>query len=131
MSFEEVQAIWKSHAQSNTPLDSNKLRVSVVEKTRSFHRVVNVTELLMFVTLIFVAAMFFRDPLLQGHDLVLIFPGIACIAAAVLVWQWRINRQRRQTDFNDSLMGVIDKSIDSIEEQIALMRRFLWLFALP
>lgn len=131
MSFNEIQSIWNSQQPLDGPLDRDGLLLAVVEKARSFNRIVTATDVLMITTLLFVAAMFFRDPLLQGHDLILILPGIACLTGAGAVWKWRINRQRRQTDFDDSLVGMINKSIDNVQDRISHMRSFLWWFACP
>lgn len=131
MNFEEAQSIWNSQQASDGPFDNEGLLLAVVEKDRQLSRIVTITDVLMTATLLFLTAMFLRDPILQGHDPVLIIPAIACLVAAGFVWKWRINRKRRAVRFGDSLRGMIDKSIDAVEDRIALMGRFLWWFACP
>jgi hypothetical protein len=131
MSFDEVQSIWNLQQTPDGPLDRDGLLLAVVERDRTFNRIVTITDVLIMATLLFSAAMFLRDPLLQGHDLVLIIPAIACVAAACFVWRWRHNRKRRAPQFDDSLIGLISKSTDAVEDRIALMRKFLWWFACP
>jgi len=131
MSFDEIQSIWDSQQVPEGPIDRDGLLPDIVAKERSLHRISTVTDIVMTGTLLFVAAMFLRDPVLQGHDLILIVPGCVCLCAAGLVWKWRVNRQQRQLSFDDSLLGVVSKSIDAIDDRIRLMRNFLWWFACP
>ncbi len=131
MTFDDVQTIWNSQGTPDGALSNDDLFQVVTERDRSFRRIVNLTDILMTLTLLFVAMMFFRDPVLQGHDMVLIVPGVACLIAAGFVWSWRIHRQRRQIDFDDSLLGLINKSIDGINDRIAQMSNFMWWFACP
>ena len=131
MNFDEVRALWDSQHPNRDGSRDEQLAQDVIAKARSLDRWATVTEVLMVATLLFVAAMFFRDPLWQGHDLVLILPGIACVVAACFVWRWRYHRLRRQETFDGSLIGMIDKSLDAVADRIALMRHFLWWFALP
>lgn len=131
MSFDEVQSIWNLQQMPDGPFDRDGVLLAVVDRDRKFNRIVTITDVVMMATLLFMAAMFLRDPLLQGHDLVLIVPAIACVVAACFVWSWRRNRKRRAPQFDDSLLGVISKSADAIEDRIALMRKFLWWFACP
>lgn len=131
MNFEDVQSIWSSQSSPESLLDKERLLTSIVAKERSMKRISTATDITMISTLLFLAIMFLRDPVLQGHDLVLIIPALACIWAAALVWQWRVKRYRRQLHFDDSLLGVIDKSIDGIEDYISQLQKFLLWFALP
>ncbi|MEQ9410133.1 MAG: hypothetical protein RIK87_20530 [Fuerstiella sp.] len=131
MSFDDVQSIWDSQQTPDGPMDRDGVLLSIVEKDRSLSRISTITDIVGTGTLLFVAAMFLRDPVLQGHDPVLIIPGIACLGAAGFVWKWRIDRRRRQLSFDDSLMGLINKSVDGLDDRIAHMNRFLWWFACP
>ena len=131
MSFDEIQAIWDSQQTPNDLGGREQMVAAVVARERSFNRIATATDVAMSGTLLFVAAMFFRDPLLQGHDLVLILPGIVSLIAAGLIWFWRISRKRRQSEFDDSLPGLLNKSIDSINDRVTQMSRFLWWFACP
>ncbi len=131
MSFDDIQSIWDSQPLPEGPIDKDGLLQTVVDRDRAFSRISTITDMLMTGTLLFVAAMFLRDPLIQGHDRVLILPGLTCLCAAGFIWKWRIDRQRRQIGFDDSLIGWIDKSIDGLDDRITQMRNFLWWFACP
>ena len=131
MSFDDLQAIWNSQQLSDSSLDHDALLKTIKDRYYSFRRVANVTEIVMTLTLLFVAAMFLRDPLLQGHDRVLILPGIACLIAASFVWKRRMDRRKREINYDESLLGLIEKSIDGIDDRIARMGGFLWWFVFP
>ncbi|MCR9211821.1 hypothetical protein [Rhodopirellula bahusiensis] len=131
MNFDEIQLIWNSQAATKESLERESILLAVVEKEQSLRRLTAITDGVMIATLLFVAVMFFRDPVLQGHDLVLILPGIVCLAAAGWLFKWRRDRQHRHLGFEQSLRGLIDKSIDGLDDRISQMRNFVWWFAVP
>ncbi|EGF25301.1 hypothetical protein [Rhodopirellula baltica] len=131
MNFDEIQSIWNSQATTKETVERESILLAVVEKEQSLRRITTITDGIMIATLLFVAAMFFRDPVLQGHDLILILPGTVCLVAAGWLLKWRMDRQRRHLGFEQSLLGLIDKSIDGLDDRIAHMRNFVWWFAVP
>jgi hypothetical protein len=131
MSFEEIQSIWNSQQPLDGTFDRDALTKWIKAKNRTFTRIVGVTEIVMTLTLLFVAAMFMRDPLLQGHDRILIVAGIASLLAAIFVWTGRIARKKREIRYDTSLLGIVERSIDAIEYQMGRMRNFLWWFGGP
>jgi len=131
MNFDDIKSVWDSQELSDTKLDHDLLWKQVHERDRSFSRLVNVTEIVMILVLLFNTAMFMRDPLLQGHDRVLIVPGLACLVAAGFVLKRRKDRKCREVNYDNSLLGLIEKSIAAIESRCSLMRNFLWWFACP
>lgn len=131
MSFDEIKSIWDSQDFLNDSQNDTELLSAVKTWDRSFRRMVGITDFLMISCLLFVAAMFFRDPLLQGHDRVLMIPGLACLLAAGLAIKWRYDRKTRQQVFDDSLLGLVNRSIDGINDRIARTKSFLLWFAVP
>lgn len=131
MSFDDIQSIWDSQQPLDGAIDKDALTTLITTKNRVFTRIVGVTELVMTGTLLFVAVMFMRDPLLHGHDRILIVPGIASVLAALFVWTGRVARKKREIRYDDSLLGIVDQSIDAIEYQIVRMQGFVWWFAGP
>lgn len=131
MNFNEIQSIWNSQPASEQTSQRESILLAVVEKEQSLRRITTITDGVMMATLLFVAAMFFRDPILQGHDRILILPGILCLGVAGLLCKWRIDRQRRQLGFDQSLLGLIDKSIDGLDDRISQMRNYVWWFSIP
>lgn len=131
MSFNEIQSIWDSQQPLDETVDADALRTCIKARNRLFTRIVGAMEVAMAVTLLFVAAMFMRDPLLQGHDRILLVPGVVSLLAAVLVWTGRIARKKRETRYDASLLGIVEQSIDAVNYQMGRMRNFLWWFAGP
>jgi hypothetical protein len=131
MGFDELQSIWDSQKLPDGSFDQPGLLNTIRDRDRQFNRMVNVTDFLMTATLLFVACMLMRDPLLEGHDRVLLIPGIACLIGAGFVWKMRMDRKKREVNFDNSLLGLIEKSIDAIDSRISLMKKFLWWFAVP
>ena len=131
MSFEKLQSIWDSQQLPDGSLDEEALLKTMQNRDRSFSRVVSITEIVMTAVMLFVTAMFFRDPLLQGHDRVLMIPGVACLIAAALVWKTRLDRRKREMNYQNSLLGLIEKSIDGIGERVSKMKCLVWWFGCP
>lgn len=131
MSFEEVQVIWESQEDLDDTIDRNDLKAWIKSRNRTFTKIVGATEIAMTLTLIFVGGMFMKDPLLQGHDLILMVAGVASFLAAGFVWTGRIARKKREVDYDDSLLGIVERSIGAIDYQERRMRGFVWWFAGP
>ena len=132
MDLNEIQQVWDSQDDHPTrEIDERLLAEQIKSKGRFFERLVNLTEFFAIGVLLFITAMFVRDPILQGHDLILILPGIGSLLAAIFVISGRIMRKRREIKFDDSIKGIVEKSIMRIDYQIARMRNFVWWFATP
>ena len=131
MSFDEIKSIWDSQQPLDDSVNTDALRTSIKAKNRRFTWIVGATEVAMTLTLLFVAAMFMRDPLLQGHDRILLVPGIASLLAALFVWTGRIARKKREMRYDDSLLGIVEQSIGAVNYQMMRMRNFLWWFTGP
>ena len=132
MSFDEIQSIWNAHPDGGAaPVDEATLTKRIRARHRFFSRYAGLTEIALVVVLLFVTAMFLRDPLLQGHDRLLIVPGAVSLLTAVFVGTGRIARKKRELRYDSSLTGIVDQSIAAIDYQIARMRSFVWLVAAP
>jgi len=131
MSFEEIQSIWDSQQPLHGRIDREDLTSWIKAKNRSFARIVGTMEIVMVLTFLFLAGMFMRDPVLEGHDPALILAGIASLVAAAYVWTGRVARKKRAVRYEDSLLGIVDQSIDAIDYQVKRMRSFVWWFAGP
>ncbi len=131
MTFDEIQAIWDSQQPVGGTVERKELSKWLEARFRWFNRIIGIIEVLMILTLFFVGAMFMRDPLMQGHDLVLVIPGIVSIAAAIFVWRGRIVRKKREINFDDSIKGIVEKSLHRIKYQIRRMQSFVWWFSVP
>ncbi len=131
MSFDEIQSIWESQESLDGAIDKDALTQRIKARNRLFLRIVGITEVVMTLTLLFLAAMFMKDPLLEGHDRILILAGLAALLAALFVWTGRIARKNREVKYDESLLGIVEHSLDGVDYQIKRMRSFLWWFAGP
>jgi hypothetical protein len=132
MSFDEIQSIWNAHPDGGTaPVDEDELARQVRARHRFLARFAGLTEIALVAVLLFVTAMFLRDPLLEGHDRLLIVPGAVSLLMAVFVWTGRIARKKCELRYDSSLAGIVDQSIAAIDYQIARLRSFVWLVATP
>ena len=131
MTFDEIQMIWDSQGEIDSSIDRAELAKWIEVKNTSFNRIVSAVEIAMMLMLLFLAVMFLKDPVLQGHDRALIWGAAASFVATGFIWTGRIARQRRELNYEDSLLGMIQKSIDGITYQINRLRSFIWLFTFP
>ncbi len=131
MCFEEIQSIWNSQKPVEKAVDETALLNWIRSRDQAFARVVGATEIVMVLTLLFVAAMFFRDPLVEGHDRILMVAGLMSLLAAAFVWSGRVARRKRVVNYDDSLLGIVEKSLDAVNYQQRRMQSFVWWFAAP
>ncbi|MEM8668136.1 MAG: hypothetical protein AAGG48_11510 [Planctomycetota bacterium] len=131
MSFDEIQSIWKSQKPVESDGDSDGLADRITTMHRSHTRMIGLTEFVMTGVLLFLGFMFMKDPILQGHDRVLLVAGFASLAAAGWVWTGRIARKKRLLRYENTLLGIVEQSIDGISYQIRRMRNFVWWFIAP
>ena len=131
MSFREFQSIWDSQKIPEDSVDREALTRSIKAKHHSFNKIANLTDIVMTSTLIFLGLMFMRDPILQGHDLVLLVASFTAFIAAGFVWSRRIARKKRELNFSHTLLGIVEKSIDGIDDYVGRMKRFILWFGVP
>ena len=131
MNDDPIQAIWDSQQPVAISNDRQELTQWIDTRARHLDRTIGLVEIMMTATLVFVAVMFMKDPVLQRHDLILIVPGIFSLAAAAFVWSGRIARKKREINFDTSLKGIAEKSLHGINYQIRRMQSFVWWFAAP
>lgn len=131
MNLDEIQSIWDSESNFQPSIDANQWRSWIEQRNQKLRWMIGVVEIVMILTLLFVAAMFFRDPIIDGHDYVLIAPGILALAAAAFVWSGRIARRKRDVQYSDSLLSIVQQSIDALDYQKWWMQSFVWWFAAP
>ena len=132
MDLEDIQKAWDSQEENPAlDFDETSLRSHVRTKVRTFGRLVGWTEIFTAGMLLFITAMFLRDPISEGHDLVLIVPAIASLVAACFVIAGRVLRKKREIAYDDSIKGIVEKSISRIDYQEKRLKSFLWWFAAP
>ena len=132
MDLEDIQKAWDSQEEHPVlEVDETSLRSHIRTRVKTFGRLVGWTEIFTAGMLLFIAAMFLRDPLVEGHDLVLIVPAIASLVAAGFVITGRVLRKKREVAYDDTIKGIVEKSISQIDYHTKRLNSFLWWFAAP
>ncbi|QDV24175.1 hypothetical protein [Aureliella helgolandensis] len=132
MKFEDLQAIWKcQNSQSNSPLDTDRVLDSVRKRSQKVGRENSIFELALMGALIGVGLLALKEPLLVGENKYQIVTSSLCLGAAAYIWFGRLQRQRAEVQFDDSLSGVIDKSIAQLNYKFAQMRSYIWFCVVP
>tara|TARA_R110002111_G_scaffold6312_1_gene27805 strand:+ start:179 stop:766 length:588 start_codon:yes stop_codon:yes gene_type:complete len=132
MKFEDMQVVWNSQTERPAfQFDESALIDSITQRHRSFVRLVGFFDWAMMLCLLFVGVMCLRDPLLQGHDLFLVLPAIGCLIGAMFVWKGRKARLGRAGQYEDSLLGLVEKSIAQIDAHVSRLRTMHWWCILP
>jgi hypothetical protein len=132
MKFEELQAIWKcQNGQSKSLLDTERVLDSVRNRSQKMGRENSIFELALMGALVGVGLLALKEPLLDGEDKIQIVNSSLCLGAAAYIWFGRLQRQRAEVQFDDSLSGVIDKSIAQLNYKAAQMRSYVWFCIVP
>lgn len=131
MTFDEIQSIWNSQQTLKDQIDPAEWQPWIEARNKSLNKSIGFVEVLMFLLMLFLAAMFFRDPILEGHDRILAVCGIMSLIAAGYIWTGRIARKKREVQYDRSLLGIVEQSIDALDYQRRRLASFVWWFALP
>lgn len=132
MKFEELQSLWDcQNNESNSRLDANSVLASVRSRSQKMGRELCLFEWILISMLFFVGLMAMKDPVLQGHDMHQIATGLLCLGSAAFICRGRLRRRRAEIQFDDSLLGVIEKSIAQLNYKASQMRGYLWFCIVP
>ncbi len=132
MNYEELKLVWDS--QNEEPvfaLDRQALLETVERQTGSIARYVKSFEISMILVAFAVAIILPIDAWREGDGSHQYFIGAICLAAGLYAWTGRQNRRRREIAFDESIRGVIEKSLAQIEYHEKRQVIYLWLFHLP
>lgn len=131
MTFDEIQSIWNSQQSLEKSVDHTELQEWIRKRNQTFSRWIALGEIVSLGTLLFLAGMFAKDPILEGHDRILLLASIACLVACGFVIAGRFARKKRAVNYENSLLGIVSKSLDGVDYQISIMKNFVWFFAAP
>ncbi|MEM7148063.1 MAG: hypothetical protein AAF591_23370 [Verrucomicrobiota bacterium] len=132
MNYEELKCVWDS--QNEEPvfaLNHQALLKTVERQADSIARYVKLFEISMILVAFAVAVILPIDAWREGDGSHQYFIGAICLAAGVYAWLGRQNRRRREIEFDESIRGVIEKSLAQIEYHEKRQIMYLWLFHLP
>lgn len=131
MNFDDLQVIWKE--QDTRPLyaiDEAALQRWAREEAQAVTRRVNFEELVMLGSLLVAAGILVTSALLGAR------PGnylaaLALLAAGGSLLWLRILRQRSDLDFDDSILGAVDRALSQIDHQVRRLRTIGWWLVAP
>lgn len=132
MKFEELQSLW--NCQDNEPksrLDTQAVLDTVRRRSNKLAVEASLFEMILMGSLIFVGLVSLKDPLLQGHDMHQIATAVLCFGSAAFIWRGRHIRRTLEVQFDDSLLGCIEKSIAQLNYKASQMRGYLWFCIVP
>lgn len=132
MKFEELQSLW--NCQDNEPsfgLDTDAVLDTVRQRSNKLAVEASLFEMILMGSLIFVGLVSLKDPLLQGHDMHQIVTAVLCFGSAAFIWRGRHIRRTLEVQFDDSLLGCIEKSIAQLNYKTSQMRGYLWFCIVP
>lgn len=135
--LEEMQTVWSD--QDNQPayqINEDALHAAVMRKARCIEKGIDAIELVMPAMLVFVATVFSAKWAYRGDTSTTKTIAVALLILVAVVSAWNIlksrqRRQRNETEFDQNLLGDLDKTIAKNDYQIARLRSFQWWFMLP
>ena len=132
MNFEDIQVIWDSQNERTMyQFDEQALVSDIQTRGRSIASYVSFFEVAMAVSMAVYAFMLLMEPIVDRKEYYQIPPAILAAGIAVFIWRSRRSRQKNETKFDQSLLGMLDRSIYQLSYKIRLSRSFPWWFLLP
>lgn len=129
MDGKDIQMIWNAqNAEAFYGFDPGAFEKQVIAKSESVRRRFNFCELTLAAIFGITGALAIAEPILEGKDRHQYFTGgLFLLVAAGVIIQWWL-RRRLQTNFDGSLMQIIDGAIRQIESHVRFLRlAWLWL----
>ena len=132
MNLEELQVIWDSQEERTMyALDLDALHANIKRKGRGIERSVNAMELGMILIAGFVAVQLAWEPLVKGTKYYELFGAALMVGVVVYILAGRLRRRRRDTGFEPSVRGDLDRALHQVNYHIRRIRTFQWWFMLP
>jgi hypothetical protein len=132
MDFEELKVIWDT--QSKQPLyaiDQAALRNRVIRKSRSVKLCLEFFEWSGMLALSGVAIASITEPLFEGHDWHQLFTGTLLLIGAAFIGLNRMQRRKSEMRFDQSLLGILEKSIARLEGHIRRLGSMFYWIGIP
>ncbi len=132
MNFDDLKLVWD--AQKEEPvfaLDQEAVLKTVERQNHSISRYVEHFEIMMILAAFAVAVILPLDAWREGDGAHQYLIGAICLAAGIYAWLARRNRRRFEVKFDQSISGVVEKSLTQIEYHERSLKNYLWLFHLP
>lgn len=135
--LEEMQTVWNAQDNKHVfSLNQEAVHAIVLRKARCIEKGIDVVELLMPAMLIFVATVFgakaaYRGDLSTTQMIAVGMTFLVAVVSACSIFQSRKRRKQNRKSHSQTLLGDLDRAIESNEYQIARLKSFQWWFMLP
>jgi hypothetical protein len=132
MEFEEMKKIWDS--QNNEPLyaiNETALHDRIKQKGRGIYRNVSFFEWAMIGTTVGSSLLLTIDTIVEAGSWPRYISSGIILIIFLYMYGLRRQRQKYERQFNDSLLGDLDKAISQIDYIIGRTRTLLWWYLIP
>ncbi len=132
MKFEELQSLWDCQDKGQEkPVDAEVVLDSVRHRSQKMGIETSLFEWILIGTLIFVGLTAMRKALMHDQDIYRVATGLLCMGSAAYIWRGRWQRRRDEIQFDDSMLGVIEKTIAQLNYKASQMRMYIWFCMVP
>lgn len=129
MDGKDIQVIWNAqNAETFYGFDAGAFEKQVIARSESVRRRFNFCELMLAGIFGITGALSIAEPLIEGEDQHQYFTGglFLLVATAVMIQWWL--RRRLQTNFEGSLLQIIEGAIRQVESHVRFLKlSWLWL----
>ena len=129
MDGKDIQVIWNAqNAEAFYGFDPDAFEKQVIARSEKVRRCFNFCELTLVAIFGITGALSIAEPILEGKDRHQYFSGgLFLLVAAGIMVQWWL-RRRPQTNFDGSLVQIIDGAIRQVESHVRFLKlSWLWL----
>ncbi len=132
MKLEDMQVIWDSQNERTMyQFDEQVVLETIQNRSRSIASYVSCFEIAMLVVSLFLSLMLLMEPIIDQKEYYQIPQAILAIGIAAYIWRLRAHRQKTELQFDQNVLGMLDRSIFQLRYKIRLSRTFPWWFLLP
>lgn len=132
MNLDDIQVIWDSQNDRTMYQFDEQAVVSTVQRRGSaITSYVSCFEIAMFWIMLAMAVMLLMEPVVDRKEYYQIPHAVMSVAVAIYIGNRRRLRKKMESQYDDSLLGMLDRSIYQLGYQIELTRAFPWWFLLP
>ncbi|WOO42819.1 hypothetical protein [Rubellicoccus peritrichatus] len=132
MNYEELKIIWDSQKEETVyMIDNDALLKSVKHKNASVSRLVICFEITAIIVAFSTAIILSIDAWRENGGLDEYIVAAICLAVGIYACFQRKRRKSSEPDFDQSMFGLIEKTLSQIDYHVKSLRTFLWCFHLP
>jgi len=130
--WNDVCGVWKSQdEQPPFEVDSSRLAAAVQQSSRHSEWTVGIFEIMMTLIMVGTGMATISEPILYGTDYFQLVTALPYFGIAAFLLIGRQARRQNESRFDQSLLGLVEKSQSQIDYKIRRLNSVLWWFILP